>query len=174
MMTTATYLLLSLGVLGATDILLYHSVSHGIREHEEARHELIVHSLRGPTYGCLFLVVPNLVLSGAWYWALVGLLGLDLVISIWDFSIENQSREFLGGLPTGEYLLHVIMAMVFGALVTCVLAQAPVRGTAPASVAFAADRAPVLVRTVFGFMAAGVLISGVQDLLAARRLSPAE
>src|SRR5687767_12477753 len=114
-MIAANYLLLALGILGAIDILLYHSVSHGIRTHTESRWELITHAMRGPTYAILFLIVPNFELRGAFAIALALLLLIDIGISIADFWLERQSRAALGGLPSGEYVLHMMMAMVFGA-----------------------------------------------------------
>src|SRR5215472_1227318 len=120
-MEIPTYLLFALGCLGAADILLFHSVAHGIRSHVDSVGELVTHSLRGPTYAALFLLIPNFELDGLFAWALVTLFVFDVGISIWDFSLEQGSRRFLGGLPSGEYVLHMLMAMVFGALVTSFL-----------------------------------------------------
>ena len=63
-MTVPSVLLFLLGVLGATDILLYHSISHGIPDHHDSRAELFTHFLRGPTYAALFLLVPNFAFRG--------------------------------------------------------------------------------------------------------------
>lgn len=169
-METATYLLFVLGCLGATDIALFHSVAHGIREHPDARRELLAHSLRGPTYAALFLVVPNFRPGGAWFWALAALLVVDVAISIWDFAIEGNSRCFLGGLPAGEYVLHMVMAMVFGALAATVAFEAGQWGMAPTSLAYEPAAVPDLLRLAMAAMALLVLLSGVQDALAARRL----
>ena len=89
-----------MGLLGGADILLYHSISHGIRSHRESRFELITHSLRGPTYAALFILIPNFTMQGLWFWALVGLLIFDVMLSFADFILERKSREFFGGLPT--------------------------------------------------------------------------
>ncbi len=169
-MQTATYLLLILGVLGAADIALYHSISHGIRSHADSRHELVVHSLRGPTYFALFLLVPNVAMRGAWFWALIGLFVVDLGISIWDFLIEKKSRRQLGGLPSGEYVLHIVMAMVFGALVASVSFGAGHWAAEPTRLALEPVAVPALLRYALGAMALGVLFSGLQDALAAIRL----
>ena len=109
---------IEVGILGATDILLYHSISHGIRSHAESRGELVTHSMRGPTYAALFLVIPNFETRGAWAIAVALLLIVDVGISVADFALERKSRANLGGLPSGEYVLHMIMAMLFGAFVT--------------------------------------------------------
>src|SRR5215470_3503151 len=105
-MEIPTYLLFTLGWLGAADIALFHSVAHG---------------LRGPTYAALFVLIPNFEMHGLFAWALMGVFIVDVGISIWDFSLEQGSRRFLGGLPSGEYVLHMLMAMVFGALMTTIL-----------------------------------------------------
>ena len=112
-MEIPTYLLFTLGWLGAADIALFHSVAHGIRTHPDSVGELVTHSLRGPTYAALFVLIPNLEMHGLFAWALMGLFIVDVGISIWDFSLEQGSRRFLGGLPGGEYVLHMLMATVF-------------------------------------------------------------
>src|SRR5713226_8228307 len=105
-MVIATYLLFVLGCLGAADIVLYHSVAHGIRSHPDSQRELVTHSLRGPTYAALFLLIPNFAMQGAYSGLLASLLVVDIAISVWDFALERASRQFFGGLPTGEYVLH--------------------------------------------------------------------
>src|SRR5213593_4797619 len=116
-MEIPTYILFLLGCLGAADIALFHSVAHGIRSHPESAGELITHSLRGPTYAALFALIPNFVMQGSFAWGLLALFVFDVAISIWDFWLEQGSRRFLGGLPSGEYVLHMFMAIFFGALV---------------------------------------------------------
>jgi len=169
-MIAATYLLLALGALGATDVLLYHSIAHGIRHHADSRAELIIHSLRGPTYAVLFLLVPNFALHGLWFWALMALFAIDLAISIADFAIERHSRAFFGGLPSGEYVLHILMAILFGALVTSVCFEAGEWASLPTQIGFQPAAVPLIVRIALAVMAIGVFVSGAQDALAAIRL----
>lgn len=170
-MDVATYILFVLGCLGATDILLYHSVSHGIRSHHDSRFELLVHALRGPTYAALFLFVPNFALHGAYFWLLIGILAFDVLISLVDFMLERQSRAFFGGLPSGEYVLHIVLAMLFGGLVTSVYYSAWDWSALPTAIVYAPAEVPVLLRGLMAFMAVLVLGSGVMDLVAAVRLS---
>jgi hypothetical protein len=169
-MIVANYLLLALGVMGATDILLYHSVSHGIRAHQESRSELITHALRGPTYAVLFLVTPNSEMRGAWAIFFMALLLFDVGISIADFWLERASRAAFGGLPSGEYVLHMLMAMVFGAFVACA-APNLWRGAAMKTALIGRDDlAGGWARAALAIFAAGVLVSGAMDALAAARL----
>lgn len=170
-MEVSTYILFVLGTLGATDILLYHSIAHGIRDHADSRSELIVHSLRGPTYALLFVLIPNIALHGTFFWLLIGLFGVDVAISIVDFALERRSRAYLGGLPTGEYILHIVLAMLFGALVTSVLYSAGDWRSLPTQLVYAPAKVPLALRLVMTFvMAPLVLISGIQDLRAVLRL----
>lgn len=170
-MEVATYILFILGCLGATDILLYHSVSHGIRSHHDSRLELIIHSLRGPTYAALFVLVPNFAMQGGFFWLLIGIFAFDVCISLGDFIIERASREFFGGLPTGEYVLHIILAMLFGALVTSVFYSVGNWAAMPTRLAYEPAAVPSFLRGIMVFMAVLVLGSGAMDLMAARRLT---
>lgn len=169
-MIAATYLLFLLGLLGAADILFYHSISHGIREHEDAQQELWIHSLRGPTYAILFVTIPNFQMQGAYFWALILLLAIDVAISIWDFAIEGESRRFLGGLPAGEYVLHMVMAMVFGAMASSVLYEAWEWARMPTQITYEPAMVPRILRAIMALMAVCVLWSGIQDARAALRL----
>jgi hypothetical protein len=170
-MAIASCLLFVLGCLGAADIFLFHSVAHGIRSHPDSRWELVTHSLRGPTYGALFLLVPNFVMQGFFAWLLPFLLAVDVAISVWDFVLERASRQFLGGLPTGEYVLHMVMAMVFGALAAVVGGESISRAFGPPRFSYEPEAAPDLLRLVMAAMAVLVLVSGLQDAAAALRLT---
>lgn len=170
-MEIATYLLLTIGVLGAADIMLFHTVANGIRSHAESRWELYVHSLRGPTYGSLFLLVPNVQMHGAWFWVLMALLAADAGISLWDFALEKQSRATFGGLPTGEYVLHIVIAMLFGALVGVVALECGGWADLPTAIHYAPPAVPVVARMLLAFMAVVVFWTEWGDLRAALRHS---
>ena len=170
-MEIPTYILFVLGCLGAADIALFHSVAHGIRSHADSVGELVTHSLRGPTYATLFLFIPNFELHGLFAWGLMALFVFDVGISVWDFWLEQGSRRFLGGLPSGEYVLHMLMAIVFGALVTSFLCFGHDWFTAPTRLVYAPAAAPIFLRVTLAIMAIAVLVSGMQDAAAAFRLS---
>jgi hypothetical protein len=159
-----------MGWLGAADILFFHTLAHRLRAHPPARAELVTHSLRGPTYAALFALVPNFHFCGAWFVALMALLAFDLGISIADFWIEPESRRDLGGLPRGEYLLHVFLAMLFGALVIAVIVEGAARYEDPTELRWIESGPPVILRVALAVMAHGVLWSGIADALAVAKL----
>lgn len=168
-MVVPTILLFAMGLLGATDIVVFHMRAHDLRHRPESRAELVTHFLRGPTYAFLFLVVPNLRLEGAWFAALLGVLAFDVAISIADFWLEPASRARAGGLPRGEYVLHVLLAMLFGAVVATVMGEAPEALAAPTSAVWIADGAPIWIRVALAAMAPIALGSGVLDLVSVLR-----
>lgn len=169
-MLVASWLLFVLGLLGATDIWLFHHRAHHLHDHPPARAELVTHFLRGPTYALLFAAVPNLEFAGLAAWALLFVLAFDLAISIADFWLEPASRAGRGGLPRGEYLLHVLMAMLFGALVAVVIGELRPVLAAPTALRVS-ELVPTWLRAVLAVMAVGVFASGWSDLRAVRRLA---
>jgi hypothetical protein len=163
-----------MGVLGALDILLYHMLAHGLRQRPESRAELVTHFLRGPTYAALFFAVPNLRLEGAWFVALIAVLVFDFAISIADFWLEPASRASDGGLRRGEYVLHVLLAMAFGALVYAVFDEGRDACELATKITWLDAGPPIALRVVLGIMSPLVLITGLLDLRAVIRLGRAQ
>jgi hypothetical protein len=166
-MEIPAYLLCLLGVLGGADIAIFHSVAHGIRSHPDSTMELATHSMRGPIYAALFLLLPNFALLGTFAWILPALFLLDVAVSVWDFWLEQESRRFLGGLPAGEYVLHMLMAMVFGSMVATSLPVIVHSTHEPTKLAYAPANVPVMLRLIMLTMGLLVLASGLEDARAA-------
>ncbi len=168
-MLTVCVLLLLMGILGATDIVLFHVIAHRLRERSDSRAELVTHFLRGPTYALLFFFVPNFELRGTWFALLLVLLVFDAVISVVDFWLEPASRKSAGGLPRGEYLLHVVLAGLFGGLVAAVLYEGRWRlgvETGLDWIPFGSGDAPTILRLALLSMSPIVLLTGLLDLRA--------
>ncbi|QDV09998.1 hypothetical protein Poly30_55590 [Planctomycetes bacterium Poly30] len=171
-MTHACMILFIMGVLGATDIVVFHVAAHDLRNRPESRAELVTHFLRGPTYAALFFVLPNFTLNGGWFVALLALLVVDALISVVDFWLEPESRRTAGGLPRGEYLLHVILAGLFGALVAVIVLERGGHLDAPTAIHWMprGTGVPDLLRLALTAMAPIVLFTGLLDLRAVLRL----
>lgn len=169
-MEIPTYLLLVIGILGATDILLYHAISHGIRTHAHSWKELVTHSLRGPTYAFLFIVIPNFSMNGKWFWVLIAILIMDVAISLFDFIYERESRDFFGGLPTGEYILHFIIAMLFGAFFMALVDRSAAWTGNETSIEYSPAPVPWMIRIVMVIMAICVFYSGIVDAIASWKM----
>lgn len=162
-MQTACILLLFLGALGAFDVVHFHARKARITERPECRTEAMLHVARGLVYAVQFAVIPNVALRGAWTAALFVLFTLDAIIAALDVLSEPSSRASQGGLPAGEYFMHIVLSVLAGALIHAAL------GTAwsarhDATAVFLAPQAPSAIRLVLGVMAVGSLGSALLDL----------
>src|SRR5947208_11784572 len=102
-MKLALYLLAALAFLGAFDTLYYHEwrarlPALGV----QARSELQLHALRDFVYAVLFATLLWLAWQG-WYVVILGaLFSIEVVLTLWDFVVEDWVRRPLGGLYPGE------------------------------------------------------------------------
>ena len=113
---TASSLLVAIGLLGAFDIAYFHGYRARLVQRPESRREAWIHVVRGGLYALQFLVVPNVRCSGGWYWALCMLFIGDIAVAIADVLEEPRSRASLGGLGAGEYLMHIVLSVLVGAM----------------------------------------------------------
>ena len=121
---TTTYLMTALVLLGialtvgALDGLYFHLWKFRLYARPASQTEHLTHTIRAwllaPMIWFAF-VSPNL-------WALIGVVAVDSLVVLTDVSIENASRSELGGMPTAEYLVHVISASFHSAAVALAIA----------------------------------------------------
>lgn len=114
-MNSALIIMLVQGSLGAFDTLYYHEFVNRLPANASVvKGELRLHAFRDFVYGLLFLTLPLLTWNGYLALLLVGLIGLEVCITIWDFNIEVRERAPLGGVADQERALHLVMAVVYG------------------------------------------------------------
>jgi hypothetical protein len=122
-MTTVFELLMLASLIGAIDVLYFHLYRFRLYARAESQLEELTHLIRH----VLFLAITALVMSGpgrATNQALWALLAADLVNTTLDVLLERRSRSSLGGLPSAEYLLHVLGSLLVGAVVATHFHQA--------------------------------------------------
>jgi len=132
-----------------------------------ARSELQLHAGREFIYAILFGTLPWLVWQGRFVVPLIGLLVVEVVLTMWDFVVEDLIRELLGGVYPGERVMHGIMGIVYGAAVAYLVPVLRASWTGPSSLVIASPANSIVLSWTLTFMAAGVLLSGVRDLCAA-------
>ncbi len=115
-MLIASSLLFVIGVVGAADILFFHTLKGRLVQRAECRREAIIHVARGYVYAVQFIVVPGWRLTGAWFWALVAVFVVDIAIAAFDVWEEPKSRASQGGLCSAEYLMHIALSVLVGAM----------------------------------------------------------
>ncbi|MFP2904291.1 SRPBCC family protein [Pyxidicoccus sp. 3LFB2] len=113
-MTAAFYLLLAIGLLGAFDTLYFHMWRGRLQERPESQREVLWHTVRLLIYALQFLWVPHLRFQGLALGLLAVLYAADVLVAWADVWEERDSRASQGGLPRGEYFMHVVLSVLVG------------------------------------------------------------
>src|SRR5438067_622274 len=125
-MKLALYLLAVLAFLGAFDTLYYHEWRARLPAlGPRARSELQLHALRDFVYAVLFAGLPWVAWEGWYLVLLVALLLAEVVLTLWDFVVEDWIRKPLGGVYAGERVMHGIMGIVYEAMLANIGAHSP-------------------------------------------------
>lgn len=160
----ALQLMAAQGCLGAFDTVYHHELTEALPQRSTARRELAIHAVRAAIYSVLFIGLSAWVWQGAWAWVLLALFGIEIVLTLWDFVLEDQTRL----LPATERVTHTVLAINGGAFICLLLLAMPQSLAAPAGFQYA----PHGWLSVFlALCGAGVLASGVRDAFAARALT---
>src|SRR3954471_6115347 len=123
MMQAACYLLLAFAAVATLDDWYYHDHTCHLRDRPECQREVQWHNLRSLSFALELLVIANVHLRGAAVGVLALIIGGAWYAKVRDVLGEPPSRKSQGGLPAGEYLIHVIATSMEGAFLA-VLAQA--------------------------------------------------
>ena len=163
----ALQLMAAQGCLGAFDTLYHHELTEALPKRAGARRELSIHSLRALIYSALFIGLAYWRFDGAWAAVLVALFGVEIVLTLWDFVVEDQTRL----LPATERVTHTVLAMNGGAFITLLVLNMPAWLALPTTLTYQPHGALGVFLALCGL---GVGISGVRDGLAARAIGRRE
>jgi hypothetical protein len=155
-MLTASLLLLVIALFGAFDCFYFHRHVAKLSQREESRLEVGIHVARGFVYAAQLLVIPNLELHGYWLLPFVVLFIADVGIALYDVAIEPESRRSQGGLPRGEYVMHIVLSVLVGAYLNEVVRGSLGWWQLPTGIALR-DEVPLALRAVLALMAVGSL-----------------
>jgi hypothetical protein len=170
-MTPALYLLAVLGLLGAFDTLYYHEWrAHLPALGKSASAELKLHAWRDFVYAVLFCTLPWIAWQGRSALVLAGLLLAEIILTLWDFVVEDWIRKPIGGVYAGERVMHAVMGIVYGAMLTFLLRTLASWWERPTRLEFLPPPCPEILRWSITAMGVGVLLSGGRDLYAAMGL----
>ncbi|WP_028101500.1 TIGR01777 family oxidoreductase [Pseudoduganella violaceinigra] len=157
----ALQLMAAQGCLGAFDTIYHHELTEALPQRATARRELAIHAVRATIYGVLFAGLSAWKWQGAWAWALLALFGVEIVLTLWDFVVEDQTRL----LPASERVTHTVLAINGGAFICLLVLGLPEALAAPTGFQYA----PQGWLSVFlALCGAGVFVSGMRDAFAAR------
>jgi hypothetical protein len=164
----ALSLLFVLACLGAFDTLYYHEWRAKLPAMRPlARTELQLHAARDFIYATLFGTLPWVTRQGRYVVPLTVLLAVEVILTLWDFVVEDWTRKPLGGVYPGERITHGVMGIVYGAALAYLIPVLRVWWTLPSRLVMASPANSIVLSWTLTVMAVGVLLSGVRDLCAA-------
>lgn len=170
-MSRVLYLFAVVAVLGAADTIYYHEWRARLPGMgKAARTELQLHAYRDFVYAILFGTLPWLTWQGGWAIVLAALLLIEIIITLWDFVVEDWIRKPIGGVYPGERIMHAIMGIIFGAMLANFVPVMRSWWAAPTGLSITPAPVHPILRWTMMVMAFGVFASGVRDLCAAYEL----
>lgn len=147
-------------LLGAFDNLWHHEITEALPGKPGARQELALHAAREFLYGVIFTGIAWFRWQGGWGVVLLAILATEIVITLWDFVVEDRTRK----LPRFERILHTVLAINFGAILAVWAPELAAWIAAPTMLAKTGYGIWSWIMTAFGV---GVFVWGIRDLAAA-------
>lgn len=117
----ALQLMAAQGLLGAFDTLYHHELTEALPSRSSARKELWIHATRASFYSLLFIGLSAWKWHGLWAVVLILIFSLEIVLTLWDFVIEDKTRL----LPATERVTHTVLAINGGAFITLLVLTVP-------------------------------------------------
>jgi len=90
------YLFIAQALMGAFDTLYHHEFKVALSQKINARLELYIHSIRAVLYGVLFAGLAWFEWHGLWVGLLIGIVLVELGLTLWDFVVEDKTRLLPG------------------------------------------------------------------------------
>jgi uncharacterized protein (TIGR01777 family) len=163
----ALQLMAAQGVLGAFDTLYHHELTEALPQRSTARKELSIHATRALIYSALFIGLSSWKWNGAWALVLIALFGIEIILTLWDFVVEDKTRL----LPATERVTHTALAINGGAFIALLALNTPAWMSESSALMWEPHG---LLGYFLALCGVGVGISGVRDAFAAYRLGKNE
>jgi uncharacterized protein (TIGR01777 family) len=151
------------GCLGAFDTVYHHELTEALPGRPTARRELSIHAVRALIYSVLFIGLSAWSFQGWWALALLVVFTIEVVLTLWDFVVEDRTRL----LPATERVTHTVLAMNGGAFVALLALGTPSLFALPTALVWQPHGGLSIFLALCGV---GVGLSGLRDAWAARAL----
>lgn len=116
-MDALLWLLLFQAPLGAFDIVYHHEITERLTWRPGAARELRLHGLRNGLYVVIFFSFGWLAWQGLLAWLFGLILLAEILVTLWDFLVEDRSRN----LPPSERITHTLLAIAYGGVLALFL-----------------------------------------------------
>jgi uncharacterized protein (TIGR01777 family) len=100
------------GLMGAFDTLYHHELKAMLPWSSKASTELIIHGIRNLFYAFIFASLALGEWHGVYAILFGGILVIEVLLTLWDFVIEDQTRA----LPSTERVTHTLLAINYGVI----------------------------------------------------------
>jgi uncharacterized protein (TIGR01777 family) len=164
--TLALQLMAAQGCLGAFDTIYHHELTETLAQRTTARKELAIHAVRAVIYAILFIALAFWEWHGALAFVLLGVFAVEIVLTLWDFVVEDRTRL----LPATERVTHTVLAINGGAFITLLALNAAGWSAGPTVPVWAPHG---WLSAFLALCGVGVGLSGVRDAFATLRLGRA-
>jgi uncharacterized protein len=144
-MLTAFILITIQAFLGGIDNFWHHEITERLPARRGAAGELSLHALRECLYAFIFIGLAWFRWQGYWAFLIATALVFEIVVTLADFIIEDRTRR----LPPSERILHTVLALNYGAVLTA-LAPVLIAWSKLPSAVMHASHAFSVIFTVFG------------------------
>lgn len=141
-MLVAFYILSFGGLVGAYDVLYYHMYRARLWQRPEAMMENVTHAIRALLFSTFFFLLLFVEARGSWWWLYPAVCTLEMLNTMSDTFLEKRSREPQGGMENGEYMLHVFLSVMIGAVMACMLFESWSWSTQPTELILRARDVP--------------------------------
>ncbi len=108
-------------LMGAFDTIYHHELKVALPQSRGASLELSIHALRAVLYSIVFIGLAWYQWGGYWVWLLVSIVLVEVVLTLWDFVIEDETRL----LPKSERITHTLLAINGGAVFVLLATELP-------------------------------------------------
>ena len=149
-------------MMGGFDTLYHHEGTERLAWRASQRTELTLHGVRNLAYAVMFGMLGWSVPQGLWASGLIALMVGEMLVTLWDFVEEDRTRK----LPATERVTHTLLTLNYGVILALLVPWLAAQAALPTA----------LPPAFYGMMswfcaiaAAGVILSGLRDLAAARR-----
>jgi uncharacterized protein (TIGR01777 family) len=160
---TLLVLLTVQGVMGAFDTIYHHELTERLPWKSSASQELWLHSIRSFFYSLIFISLAWVQWHGIWAWVFMGILVLEVGLTLKDFVVEDQTRK----LPATERITHTLLALNYGGILAYLLPELVKWSKQPSSFLSVNHGIFSWVLTLYTI---GVLFWGIRDGLRSRLL----
>ncbi len=163
-METSFYLLLIIAHLGLFDVLYFHNYKCKLHLRAECQREVFWHVWRHLIYALQFIWVANFRFHGFALLLLGVLYFFDIFIAWADVLEENKSRAAQGGLPRGEYFMHVVLSLLVGAYLIVTFQTIWADRNLATAIVYAPPEVPMFLRIFMTAMGVIALLTFSMDL----------